>query len=261
MALLGRNCSVLINGTGIIADSVSLSQSNNILPLYGVGFNGINNSSISGPKLNKLSISYLPDSIESINFRIISGNKTNYVTSGVNINFAGLTGLYYLESLAFDLQPNQTVSISTNYINFDNITGNFTGAIYNPTGYLYRNYNGFSCSIPNSNRPVLSLAYNYQMDLEPVYKIGSKTPFGVVLNNGAETFDITLDNWTGLNFYGSGIQEIVNNTPILNMVNVSPISGSGLFTFDLSQCRLTEVNTDADTQDIAKTTYKFINYL
>lgn len=259
MALLGQNCSVFLNGTGIIAQSVSLSQSNNILPLYGIGFRGINNTSISGPESNKLSITYIPDSIESVNFNIISGSKTNFTTSGININFAGLTGLYYLESLSFDLQPNSTVSISTNYLNFDNITGNFTGANYRPTGTLYRNYNGFSCYIPNSARPILGLNYNYQVELEPIYKLGSKIPFNVLRNNGTEQINIIMDNWTGLDFYGTGVNQILP-TPVLNMVNISPISGSGLFTFDFSEAKINEINTEVGVNDIARTTYNLTNY-
>jgi hypothetical protein len=263
MAILGKNCSIRINNTGLIAESVSLSQSNSLVPIYAIGRAGCNNNSINGQIKNTLSISYLMDYLGEPNLFTISGYKANLTTTGVNVRFDGLSGSFYLESLSFNLQPNSAVIANAGFVNFDNITGHFTGGNpYNVTGFVnYRSYNGFSSFITNSNRPILDLDYQFQASLEPIYRVGQKTPYNVILNNSNENIKITMDNWTGINFYGSGIDKIIASNPILTISNLSNISGSGNFTFDLTNAKMTEISTEANPTDIARTTYSFINYI
>lgn len=102
------NAALLINGSGFTATSVNLNQNIN-LDYPKTNNNYFCNQSVTSREFNQISIT---------NTRTTSGlqnNITNFIDhqnypSGVFINFAGLSGIFYMSSCSISLNPTEAVS-------------------------------------------------------------------------------------------------------------------------------------------------------
>lgn len=265
MPILGRNCGITVNGTGLMASSVSLSQSSTLNHLIPIGFNNSSIYTVNGNLENEIKIDYLINNEQEPIYWNFSGIKTNYSGVPLNINIGGLTGQFYLTSYSFNSSPNQPVTASVNLINFSNITGNFTGLlIRNITGNLNQEItNGASVIIRGSDNnllPIDDLSYSCNIEYIPLYKIGQKTPYSIIFNRAIENISISSDDYTGIGFYGfDSVSNILKGANNIQLSNFSTISGTNVLNFPISGARTSSLNQDFTTQGIIKNKYSIIN--
>lgn len=265
MPILGRNCGILVNGTGLAANTVMLSQESTVSQILPIGFNNSHINTVNGNIQNQIKIDYLINSEQEPIYWIFSGIKTNYTGIPLNINIAGLTGQFYLTSYGFNASPNQPILANVELTNFNNITGSFTGnLIRNITGnFNQRAINGSSVFIrdsSNNSLPIYDLSYSCQIDYLTFYKIGQKQPYSVLFNKATETINLTSDTYTGINFYGAdAVSNILKNGNNIQLSNLSTVSGTWVLNFPISGAKINNVSQDFTTQDVVKNKYSIIN--
>lgn len=263
MPLLGKNCGITVNGTGLAANTVSLSQQSTISQITPIGFNISHYNYVNGANTNNLQISYLSNTNQDPLYWNFSGIKNNYSGTPVSINLGGLTGLFYLTNYSFDAQPNQPVIINAELINFTNITGNFTGLkINNITGnFNQRMANGTSISFLSANAqvPAFGLRYSCEIEYIPFYKLGQKEPYFICYNRATENINFSSDEYTGIGFYGRDVNEIFKNSSILRLTNASTISGTWVMDFILTGSKISSIEQNFETQNVVKNNYSINN--
>lgn len=264
MPLLGRECGIFVNGTGLAAQTVSLAQENTSSQRTPIGYNTSYLNSVNGGILNQIDISYIPDMSKEPIYWNFSGIKTNFSGTPISLNFAGLTGLFYLKSLNFNVNQNQPIIFNASLVNFSNITGNYTGNLVRSfTGNQNQIIpHGWSASIKDSNNnnlPIFSLDYSFEIEYNTLYRIGQKAPFNVVFNRGIENINITYDRYTGIDFYGMNINTLLNGGINIALNNLSNISGSYVFNFPLTGAKVTKISQDSDIQGFTTNQYTINN--
>lgn len=188
-----KNCKLAINGIPYYAQSVSINEQGSIEPSYDiekrynkdyVASNGIGGTInltylLTGrdPLIDYISLDEIP---MSINF----GNI--YINSG------------YLKSYGFNLDPVQPLSINTQIVFFDTITGIFNPNYEEITEYQCLN----SAEVQISNFPgsatldienITKLNYQYDVDIQPHYSIGDTVPNRVVFGPRNANCDISSE--------------------------------------------------------------------
>lgn len=165
---------VLIDGSGIVAESANIDTENSLSPLYILGQKFAGNSIPNGPVKSNINLSYAWEPNFDPNLKIINNIKNtfqNFNFSPVNISVAGLTGLGFLESYSAKISQNDVGKISASYAIYTPLSGNFVGKqtgyfidiIINsipPTLNVFRINNGDSIRI----NPIPSGAFDWKTD-------------------------------------------------------------------------------------------------
>lgn len=265
MPILGRNCGILVNGTGLATESFSLSQNSTVNQFNPLGLNASHFNVVNNGIQNQVTINYLINTSQEPIYNNLSGIKNNYSGTPLNLNIAGFTGLFYLTSYGFNLIPNKPIIANAEFINFTNITGNFTGnLVRNITGnFNQRAANGNSVSIigtDGNKLPLYDLSYSFKIDYLTYYKIGQKEPYSVIFNKASENISLTSDDYTGISFYGSdAVSNILKGANNIAISNLSTVSGSWVLNFPISGARVNNLSQDFNFNDVAKNKYSIIN--
>lgn len=225
---------IIINGSGFVATSVDLNQ-NIDLNYPKTNNNFFCNQSVAARELNQISIS---------NTRTTSGlhnHVVNFVDRQVYpsetlINYAGLSGIFYLSSFSLSLNPTEAVNynyVLNNYL----LSGSARTATFNERVILMsvdeNNEEDYSWKsvIKNSNQEnnysVIDLSYKLNYNIKPKYFMGNTNISRVDYLGASEvlTFTITglsriqLDETTNdLNVYSLDIYNLYNaKTSSLNL--------------------------------------------
>lgn len=207
-----ENCDVIINGSGILAQSASIDSSNSLIPVYTVGRKGIINQSPNGPITNKFSFSYIPEisNEPSYNQAIFLKNMLNdLLYSGIRLNIGGIEGdNCYLENYSLKVSTNNITQANAGYVNYIPLNGGLSlqqsQIVYNSMGTLGHGWSTFILSTGDfSILPSYELDYSLSLKWEPIYTIGQKYPVQVKLLEGEEKITIMRDVFYSVDFSGN----------------------------------------------------------
>jgi len=206
----------------LLATDCSLSFSSAQAPLYAIGSKGTLGQFPAGARQGDVSFSFLT-SITGKHFgqqgniinALASGIKeaagNTSAVSGVEIVFAGVSGLGYLNSYGVGVQSNSVSSSSAGFTFFGSgtqlpVTGRlaeFAGQTIQ-TGQLatgiahgrYTNLDNFATSITAgeaSAANVFGADYSITFNHNPVYKVGQEFPMTCLYTNAQESLGLTED--------------------------------------------------------------------
>ena len=212
------DCDVIINGTGLVADSASISERNSIKPAYGIGhFRSV--MLPDGPKTSEIQINYILNPLRETNLQIINDIKSNPpIINPVNIEIAGLRCSGYITSFSFSLSPSEKIVASVSYISYHDLVGQISkkrGTVFYDTNPISAGH-GWS-SVVNSGdgnfAKTYNLSYDCSIDYQPFYSFGSTTPNQVLFIGGKESAKVTKEDFTSVNFSGqSGAYQVFSSS-------------------------------------------------
>lgn len=262
-----NNCDVRVNGTGLMAESVSLSSQNSLSPIRPLGKKAQTSLEPEGPISSDLSVSYYIEVGKDLGYFEVSGMKatTNFENlSPRTIIVAGVTGSFYLTSYKLTISPNEAVKADVTYRSFEPLSGQiapkpnnliyatgFSGLAHNWTSEIYSD-------VGTVNVPIFNLAYSFNATMTPVYTLGRKYPKQVLLISSEEEMTIVKDQYRPIDFYGlSGCQEFDDciNNPRLRLYPLGKICDGATGTymeFDMSGASIHASNLSVGVNDFVK---------
>tara|TARA_R100000152_G_C6768053_1_gene193406 strand:- start:139 stop:1020 length:882 start_codon:yes stop_codon:yes gene_type:complete len=229
----------------LLASDCNINYSNSLQPLYVIGNKGSLGHVPGGPRVGDISFNFLT----SITGKVHSypGNVINYLASGLKhsigstgsgvlIKCAGMSGMGFLNSYAFNTASNSVSTSSASFSlfgGFDSaadsvISGRITGtdpAISNPggtavaTGVAHGRYTDLTnlkttISAPNAGTEVgtvYSADYSISFNHNPIYKVGQEFPTTTLYTNASESINVAEDVFnSGLTYTGDANDYLIN---------------------------------------------------
>ena len=267
-----QNCKALVNGTGIIADSASLSTENNLSPLYVIGKKGIINNSPKGSIKNSFRFSYYPQLNSEPNV-LISNLLKNFVNSGgnysgVTLSICNITGYNcYLDSFSIKAAPNDLVRASASFTSFIPLSGSvntgFNDIVIDSLAYGWATYVASGASYLTV--PTYDFEYSFEANWSPFYVLGNKYPAQIDLLSCSEQIKLQRDAFYQSSFSGNDpCSQFMScsldgtDIEIANLSFVCEAEGFGgtpsgqSITFTITGGKLTNSNLDAKVDDIVR---------
>tara|TARA_R100001163_G_scaffold8357_1_gene8292 strand:+ start:3378 stop:4256 length:879 start_codon:yes stop_codon:yes gene_type:complete len=224
----------------LLASDCSVSFSNSQQPFYAIGNKGALGQYPNAARQGDVSFSFLT-SITGSNFGqpgniinyIASGikNSTNSVGTGVTIEFAGVSGVGFLNSYGFDVSSN-TISTSNASFSFFGsgeqlpVSGRLSGSLYSPattatqlaTGIAHGRYTTLPSALQTEiSSPtaatevgtIFGADYSISFNHSPVFKVGQEFPTTTFYTTASENINVTEDVFnSGLAFDETNIANI-----------------------------------------------------
>lgn len=262
-----NNCDVRINGTGLMAESVSLSSENSLRAIRPLGKKAQTSITPEGSIVSNLNVSYFIEVGKDLGYREVSGMKETTDFENLTprtIVAAGITGTFYLKSYKITLSPNEIVKADVSYISFEPLEGQisqkpddllfatgFTGLAHYWTSEIHSDVGAL-------NIPIFNFAYDFQATLMPIYTLGRKYPKQVLLIESEENVNIVKDQYQQIDFYGlSGCSEFEDclNNPRLRLYPLQKIcnNNTGVYMeFNMSGAVINASNLSIGVSDFAK---------
>jgi hypothetical protein len=219
--------------------------SNSLQPLYVIGNKGSLGHVPGGPRVGDISFNFLTSIRGKVNS--YPGNVINYLASGLKhsigstgsgvlIKCAGMSGMGFLNSYAFNTASNSVSTSSASFSlfgGFDSaadsvISGRITGtdpAISNPggtavaTGVAHGRYTDLTnlkttISAPNAGTDegtVYSADYSISFNHNPIYRVGQEFPTTTLYTNASESINVAEDVFnSGLTYTGDANDYLIN---------------------------------------------------
>ena len=214
-----NNCDVRVNGTGVMAENVSLSTSNALVAVRSMGRNLAETSDPDGQYSTQVRMSYYLE----VEKDPVYANGTDYlgmVHNVVNPNYedipaniivvAGITGAYYLNSYSLSVSQNDVIKAQASYVGFTPPTGiiqkraekldyaeSFSGLAHSWTTTLIAEESVIL-------EPVYDFQYDFKGVVNPIYVLGQKYPKQVQLLTAEETISVIKES-ASINISGVGM--------------------------------------------------------
>lgn len=225
MALLFKDCDVLINGSGILTDSISVSQANDIFSVPTIGYT-TSSYGKTGPIKSSIQISYaLQYAYEPFLPLIVSLRNGGEGFRHFELEFAGLRTNAYLDSFSFKVEPNSIIKASANFTSF----GVFLGGLYEKYGVAKYNtdmnsfYNGACLNLLGSLASFKIYSFSYDCNLKNIYQPafgGSteqrNTPVPIHIG-GEEKIVIQQDTWRNVSSYGEDLENLISSLRLFSL--------------------------------------------
>lgn len=229
----------------LLASDCNINYSNSLQPLYVIGNKGSLGHVPGGPRVGDISFNFLTSITGKVNS--YPGNVINYLASGLKhsigstgsgvlIKCAGMSGMGFLNSYAFNTASNSVSTSSASFSlfgGFDSatdsvISGRITGtdpAISNPggtavaTGVAHGRYTDLTnlkttISAPNAGTEVgtvYSADYSISFNHNPIYKVGQEFPTTTLYTNASESINVAEDVFnSGLTYTGDANDYLIN---------------------------------------------------
>lgn len=202
-----NNIDILLNGRGIVAENASISSNNTLQSIYTLGNNNSSLEPNAGIR-NSFKIDYLLDTSYDVNFSLVAAAKIGNTIGPIPLEIAGYSDSVYLQSVAFQAQPNQPIKVAASYYSFTPISGQMTpkrGTISYDVSVenLAHGWTTFLTSSGNYlSVPTYEFSYEATLEWEPTYIIGVKEPYLVQLLGGVEKLTFTRDTFSKILFSG-----------------------------------------------------------
>lgn len=210
------NIGISISGTTILAESVSISEQNNIVPTSFIGYRGPFPTSPNAGLNHTISFDYILENSD-INYKLLQRiREYDFNSFPVTISAAGITGAGYMNNYSLQITPNDAIKATVSY----NIFTELTGRLSQQSSSNSQNYNllnssgvahGWNSYAKNyagtSTGSILELDYSFSLEWATRYKIGNPNPISVKFINGTENFEISSEYesrilYSGQNFSG-----------------------------------------------------------
>lgn len=266
---------VLIDGSGVAAESATISAENGLSPVIILGRKGNQGQFPDSPFIGDINLSYLLQTTFDAPYNFVNSLRTSHQTTTYaphTVVVGGITGEGYLSNFSFQATPNNPVYARASYRVFNQFSGflerkrgNINYLPFGASGIAH-GYSLFITSTGNySTVPTYQFDYSFDAEWEPVYVIGSVFPRQVQFMGAKESFRLVRDNYTGLLYSGSYA------TGYFNFGNQSNISGIGLgqlgtptynaiLVFDISGAQVKNHSVEVQSEDFIRITTEATNY-
>jgi len=227
----------------LLASDCSVNYNNSLQPLYVIGNKGSLGHVPAGPRQGDISFNFLTSITGTVHG--YPGNVINYLASGIKhsvgssgsgvlIKCAGMSGMGFLNSYAFNTASNSVSTSSASFslfggysspANFDSvISGRITGSnpdISNPdgtavaTGVAHGRYTLLDDAVfglqtiisapgaATEEGTVYSADYSISFNHNPIYKVGQEFPTTTMYTNASESINVAEDIFnSGLTYTG-----------------------------------------------------------
>lgn len=236
--VLFDNCDVVVNFSGLVAESASIDSENSLAALYSLGKIGIFQQAPQDNLKSIFSFSYYPEISLEPNFNVVSFIKqlTNEIWSGITLEIGGVTGYNcFLQSYSLTATPNNTVKAQATYITYFPLSGDVKSKSnlvnYNIDNSIAHGWTTFIGSQDNALIiPTYQLDYQFSANWEAVNIIGQTTPSQMILQEGSEQMIIIRDKNYNIQFSG---QEYEDSFSLMNISLICPPTG---YTGVLNSC-------------------------
>lgn len=229
-----NNINISINGNNILANSVNITESSPTKPLFSFNNNVVYNAAPSTLQ-NKISINYFLEPINEPNFPILTGIiVARDVEQPSLINIANIYTTGYLNNFSLKLLPNSLVAINAEFNVFYPFTGNFIpqnpsdSGLYdtqNSSGlahYWAANFtSGNNINLLNNN--ILQMEYSANVNIIPIYGIGSPMPQKIYLDGIKESISILSELQNPVNYSGKLLNNIFTGINAVVLNNISTL--------------------------------------
>lgn len=262
-----NNCDIRINGTGLMAESVSLSSQNSLRPIRPLGRKAQTSIEPDGAISSELNATYFVEVGKDLGYAESSGMKQTTDFENLTpktIVIAGVTGSFYLKSYRLTINPNEPVKADVNYVSFEPLSGgvsakpneleypsSFSGLAHYWTTEIHSNAGTLSV-------PIFNFGYTFSANLAPIYVLGKKYPKQILLISSEEQVSIVKDQYRPIDFYGlSGCEEFDDciNNPRLRLYPLGKICNGetgNYMEFDMSGASVESSNLSINVDDFAK---------
>jgi hypothetical protein len=220
---------ILINGTGILAENANLQTDASINPLFLLGYRDNVNQVPNGPITSKISLNYILEINSEPTKNIVNSIKNihnDLIYSPIILNFAGVSGSYYLQSFGFSANPNSLIRANAQFISFDRLSGNLLKSVnsvnYNTTKFsgIGHGWTVYISSLQNK-LPTYSFDYNFEVNWQPIYTIGQKYPIQVQLQTCKENMKFVRDVFEQVDFSGRKGEDYISSGNINDTIKIS----------------------------------------
>lgn len=266
-------CNIMVDNSGLLADSVSLNAQTNIQPIYGIGKRGIFNQSPEGPTEGNINISYFLNLQKEPIFPITATLKNltgNY--NGATIIIGGITGYQcYLTEYQIKNVPNQLTKVSASFVTFKPFSGMLRNRVSGEvamsgfSGYLAH---GWTTQILSGTSyltaPIYDFGYSFNVEWQPIYVLGNQLSNDVILSKMTEQVSFIRDTYHHIQFSGEEATKTSSNAFLQknsnNEINLLPYifvsdtgAGSPSITISLSGFRIRNSELNAQADDFVRT--------
>lgn len=210
------NIDLRVNETGLICDSISLSSSNQVSEAYQIGRVGNASFSINGPVTKELSASFFLNPRNDPIFEIVENYKNNLFREdfhGELIQLTNLSGEFFLDSLSFEITPNEPIKCSAAFSCYGELSGEIVDiASKNQIDYSIAHAWATKVNKGTRNNTILNLSYSVSFDWSPIYILGQKEPVNIHCNKMMEDIDFSILEYTGIEYSGGNfLSELIDN--------------------------------------------------
>jgi hypothetical protein len=284
---------VTVNGTGILANSASISSQNQIAPVRVLGIKGIAFQAPSGPIQSEFSISYTPETDNEPNYNIVKALQAYGGTGGnqfqnkaVIVEVAGISGYCYLNSYSLSVKPNTPAEASVGFTAYKKVTGSLRRkGDYPHTAVTYNAQNSdrlahgwttyFTTEAETRTNQIYDFSYEFSINWQTSHALKETAPYSVRLMSAAETINITRDIesdvvWSSLTPYsGTAATGVLfpNKKPgdatTINLHSVGLLcdqTDGHKLSFNTSGAVVTQVNANVAMDDMVKNSITIKNY-
>ena len=218
------NCLVVIDGSGVLADSASLTMQNSAQALYALGYKVPTEVTIGDAVRGTLSVSYFVEADNEPVFALVNVLKTghnNFNWTPTQFAVAGVTGSGYLESYSIKTTPNQPTKASASFAIYHPLTGapsdsKISRDVYF-TGICHAWQTSLIFPVLGQSFDVYDFDYSFRAVWEPIYAIGNKAPLQVQFSNAEENITILGEQFYHVNISGSALSGAISYATGLSM--------------------------------------------
>lgn len=277
-----QNAGVFINSfTGLIAQSVTISNSNNLTSSSSVGSR--NGSMIpNGPIKTDLVIEYTPKILsdpilnEIVNVNNLINLNQLYTENQVPlvVQVSNISGSFFLSNFKLNISTNNIINASVSFVSFGQISGFGTDrATSSISASESQIGHAWSTSIADDssteyNVNLYAAEYGFSKALNPIYKLGSKEPIQVLCGQISRNVSFTFENFYTVDYSGISISDIFNNNGNLKIRGYNSleyrdsedgfepttnVSGDEVL-LSIKNMKITKTTTPVQFNDIIKTT-------
>ncbi len=264
-----QNCLISINNVRIMAERVSISESNKISASYSIGASSSIGHKQEGPFDGSIRIDYFIETNNEPNYSIVTGLKvyqSNHNAVGIVIAGAYFSG--FLSSYSFNLSPNSLIPASVEYNYFSSRSGQFLNVDAGYTGYNTSQGSGlahyWTSIIVNNNitGEIIEAGYSFNVNWEPKYKIGKTFPYAVSFLSAEEKIEI-MSEYDG-RIYPTG-EALTGFNSALSELRLGPISGlykntNHYLSFPVGSARIVQSTTELSNNVVTNNISAFNSY-
>lgn len=238
---------VIVNGSGVVVESFSLSHQSPMEIVQGLGYRGKNMHSVNGSMQTNLQLNYYPQLSYEPFYNLVNHYKTANSALSFNVRLADISGAFYLESFNYKILPNDVVKATVSLTSFEPTERNLLGPAYPfvKNDFAYGIFSYATLREEFNNR-VFEFDYNFRANLQPVYRIGTGVPMQVAYLGAEENFVFVHEFWkhptvTGLLYDSEDVTSITLKG-----------TGNSTFVFPVEECIVKSLDLNGAIQDVSR---------
>ncbi len=213
---------VVVNGSGIMAQSVSVSSRNSVEGLKALGRKGQFQYGARGPLETNISIDYYLEPGNEPNYARLTTWKTDTTNNHflpIRLEIMGITGSGWIDKYTVKGVVNEPARASVSYVVYSEMVGvNTTGitGVYDQSQIEGIAHGWSTTLLPNTSRNTLYSEFEYECALEwkPLFILGQKAPAQMQLVGATEEMSIIRNVYKNITFSGQPSHEYYDITGI-----------------------------------------------